>query len=136
MTDRTNVTVLSLSIGHAARRCGVTVRAIRLYHEHGLLELARDARGNRTLAQRSLHRLEFIAMGRHAGLSISRIHQLLVMGDDHGDEARSVAMIKECRRRLAEIEHDRNAIQAAISFASDTGATGRRRGALVTAPSP
>lgn len=134
MTGRANVTVLSsLSIAQTARQCGLTVRAIRYYQERGLVELGRDRLGNRTFNQRAVRRLEFIALARCIGLSLTRVFEILTLGDTRGEDVRDSAMLVECRRRLAEIEHDREMIEDAVRTLSDRATPRSPRSNFVSA---
>lgn len=71
-----------LRIGDAAQLLRVTPKAIRVYHEHGLLpEPDRDASGYRRYDERALVVLGRIARLRTAGMSLRAIRPLLVAND-------------------------------------------------------
>jgi DNA-binding transcriptional MerR regulator len=65
-------------IGEMAQQTGLTVRAIRLYEEEGLLRPSLHVRGaNRLYSGPDLERLKQIAGLRDVGFSIAEIHALL-----------------------------------------------------------
>jgi len=72
-----------LRIGDAAELLQITPKAIRVYHEHGLLpEPNRDASGYRRYDARTLVLLGRIARLRAAGLSLRAIRPLLAAKDE------------------------------------------------------
>ncbi len=102
-----------LRIGDAAELLQVTPKAIRVYHEHGLLpEPDRDASGYRRYDARTLVILGRIARLRSAGLSLRAIGPLLAA--NHDGEALRAALqdldesladeIEQLLRRRALIE--------------------------------
>ncbi|MFJ6078038.1 heavy metal-responsive transcriptional regulator [Pseudarthrobacter sp. NPDC092419] len=67
-----------MRIGEAAEAVGMTPKTLRFYEEQELLPPAqREANGYRLYGKDSLDRLDFIARGRAAGLSISQIRSIL-----------------------------------------------------------
>lgn len=65
-------------IGEMAQQTGLTVRAIRLYEEEGLLRPSLHVRGaNRLYSAADLERLKQIAGLRNVGFSIAEIRDLL-----------------------------------------------------------
>lgn len=72
-----------LTIGEAARLAGVTVRAVRHYHQRGLLaEPERDASGYRRYDADDVVTLIRIRTLGGAGVPLSRVHELLQADDD------------------------------------------------------
>ncbi len=66
------------SIGDAARRAGVTARAVRLYEAKGLLSgLDRSASGYRLLDDDDVETLMFIGRARSLGLSLGAIAEII-----------------------------------------------------------
>ena len=59
-----------------ARRFGVSVKALRVYEEAGLLKVARLDGGNRLFHENELHKLRLASDLREAGLSLSEIKSL------------------------------------------------------------
>ena len=66
-----------ISIGHAARLTGLTIRAIRFYEQRGLIEGQRDARDVRTYDAMDFERLARIAELRAIGVSLDDIAALI-----------------------------------------------------------
>ena len=67
-----------LTIGHLASYAGVTIRAVRHYHQIGLLpEPGRDASGYRTYDAAAVVRLIRIRTLAAAGVPLARVRQLL-----------------------------------------------------------
>lgn len=102
-----------LTIGQLAAYSGVTTRAVRHYHQIGLLpEPERDASGYRTYAAPAVVRLIRIRTLAEAGVPLARVQELLA-ADEEGF-AKAVAEIdhrlrgeikqlQEHRRRIAEL---------------------------------
>jgi DNA-binding transcriptional MerR regulator len=99
-----------LRIGDAAKLLQVTPKAIRVYHEHGLLpEPDRDASGYRRYDARTLVVLGRITRLRAAGLSLRAIRPLLAANDggaalraalQHLDESLTDEIEQRQRRRV------------------------------------
>jgi DNA-binding transcriptional MerR regulator len=102
-----------LTIGELATHVGVTVRAIRHYHQRGLLaEPVRDASGYRRYGLQAVVDLIRIKTLAAAGVPLSRIHQLLDAGPEEFAQAvadidhtleRRVGEIQQLRRELGEL---------------------------------
>jgi DNA-binding transcriptional MerR regulator len=102
-----------LTISQLAAYSGVTTRAVRHYHQIGLLpEPERDASGYRTYAAPAVVRLIRIRTLAEAGVPLARVQELLA-ADEHGF-SRAVAEIdrrlrgemkqlQEHRRRIAKL---------------------------------
>jgi DNA-binding transcriptional MerR regulator len=83
-----------LTIGQLAAYAGVTVRAVRHYHQIGLLpEPERDASGYRRYGARAVVSLIKIRILANAGVPLSRIGQML--------EADAPAFAEAVQRRPA-----------------------------------
>lgn len=77
-----------LRIGEAAALVGVTVKAIRVYHERGILpEAERDASGYRRYPPSALAALAGITRLRAVGLSLRQIEPLLRTGSGEALQA-------------------------------------------------
>lgn len=96
-----------LTIGQLAAYVGVTVRAVRHYHQRGLLaEPARDASGYRRYGAQAVLELIRIKILADAGVPLARIDELLHARPEH--LATSVAQIdKTLQRQIAELEDRR-----------------------------
>lgn len=67
-------------IGEAAKAAGMTPKALRFYEEQGLLPPSpRGPNGYRQYGDDSVARLDFIARGRAAGLSVAQIRKILAV---------------------------------------------------------
>jgi DNA-binding transcriptional MerR regulator len=85
-----------LTIGQLAAYSGVTTRAVRHYHQIGLLpEPERDASGYRTYAAPAVVRLIRIRTLAEAGVPLARVQELLA-----ADEEGFIRAVAEIDRRL------------------------------------
>jgi MerR family redox-sensitive transcriptional activator SoxR len=66
-----------LTIGEVARRCGLSVSAIRFYEEHRLIEPIRTGGGQRRFLRSDIRRLSFILIAQKLGLSLTEIEAAL-----------------------------------------------------------
>lgn len=102
-----------ISIGELARYAGVTVRAVRHYHQIGLLpEPERDRSGYRTYDAEAVVRLIRIRTLAEAGIPLARVRDLLDADPDTFAAAkaeidrqllRQVRTLQEHRRRIARL---------------------------------
>jgi DNA-binding transcriptional MerR regulator len=99
-----------LTIGQLAAYSGVTTRAVRHYHQIGLLpEPERDASGYRTYAAPDVVRLIRIRTLAEAGVPLARVEELLA-ADDEGF-GRAVAEIdRRLRAEIRELQEHRRRI--------------------------
>jgi DNA-binding transcriptional MerR regulator len=67
----------SLSAAECARRTGLTVRALRVYEHHGLIEPARSGKGWRCYGPKELQRLNVIVTLKAFGMTLAQIRTLL-----------------------------------------------------------
>jgi DNA-binding transcriptional MerR regulator len=87
-----------ISIGQLAGYAGVTIKAVRHYHERGLLaEPPRDASGYRRYSAEQAIELVKIKTLADAGVPLARIKDLLAVGPDEVAEA-----VADIDRKLAE----------------------------------
>ena len=103
-----------LTIGQLASYAGVTIRAVRHYHQVGLLpEPERDASGYRTYDAEAVVRLIRIRTLRDAGVPLTRVQELL----DADPETFAAAVVEIDRQLRADIrelqEHRRRIAQLA-----------------------
>jgi len=92
-----------VSIGEAARTCGVKVPTIRYYEQIGLLPAAPRTEGNRRRFDAGdLRRLAFIRHARALGFEIDAIRTLLTLQDNPHQSCGTADAI--ARARLAEVE--------------------------------
>ena len=96
------------SIGQLSQRFNTTRRALRHYESKGLLKPTRDG-PNRLYGQREFQRLAVIVKARQVGLGIDQIQTLLDAYDpDDRGEAQIVAALELVRRRLADLDQERD----------------------------
>ena len=99
-----------LTIGQLASYAGVTIRAVRHYHQVGLLpEPERNASGYRTYDADAVVRLIRIRTLAEAGVPLARVQELLTADTD--EFTRGVARIDgELRARIRELQEHRRRI--------------------------
>jgi DNA-binding transcriptional MerR regulator len=99
-----------LTIGQLAECAGVTIRAVRHYHERGLLpEPARDASGYRRYDAQAVVELIRIKILADGGVPLARIQELLDASPE--ELAAAVAQIDAAlQERVRELEHRRRRI--------------------------
>jgi DNA-binding transcriptional MerR regulator len=68
---------ISMGIAECARRTGLTVRALRVYERHGLIEPKRTGNGWRCYGPRELQRLNVIVTLKSFGMTLAQIRTLL-----------------------------------------------------------
>ena len=99
-----------LTIGHLASYAGVTVRAVRHYHQIGLLpEPERDASGYRTYDAAAVVRLIRIRTLAEAGVPLARIRQLLD-ADPDTFAAATTQIDRQLRTQIRELQEHRRRI--------------------------
>lgn len=67
----------TLSIGELARRSGISIRALRLYEEQGLLQPLRTQAGRRVYGAADIGRLQHVLLLKKAGCTLTQIRRLL-----------------------------------------------------------
>jgi len=102
-----------LTIGQLASYAGTTIRAVRHYHQVGLLpEPERDASGYRSYSVDAVVRLIRIRTLAEAGVPLARVHDLLAADpatfaeattDIDRDLRRQIRTLQEHRRRIAQL---------------------------------
>lgn len=106
---RTRGQPVALPIGHVAELTGLTIRAIRLYEEKGLLKPARDRNGMRWFDTATTSKIVFIAQAREAGFSLAQIKVLIECLGGSASASRS-ACERLVSRRLRALEAQRSAL--------------------------
>jgi DNA-binding transcriptional MerR regulator len=91
---------MNLSPTETARRFGVTIKALRLYEDRGLLTPLRSKSGWRTYGPEQIARLHQILALKQLGLSLASIGQLMASADtlDTVLSLQDQAMVQESRR--------------------------------------
>ena len=113
-------------IGEVASAAGMSSKTLRFYEEQGLLPPARrSANGYRQYSGDTLARLDFIARGRAAGLSLSQIRNILAVsepGDAPCAHVKDVlaGQLAELDLKIAEL----TALRAGVAASYDAVAAG------------
>jgi DNA-binding transcriptional MerR regulator len=104
----------SLSAAECARRTGLTVRALRVYEHHGLIEPARSGKGWRLYGPKELQRLNVIVTLKAFGMTLAQIRSLLKKNPP--PLARVLEMqLRACRARRDGAENALELVQAALA---------------------
>jgi MerR family transcriptional regulator, redox-sensitive transcriptional activator SoxR len=90
-----------MAIGELAARSGFQPSAIRYYESIGLLPPPARLGGRRRYDEAALQRLSVIAAGRHAGLALDEIRELLT-SDDRGRVSNRLQQL--ARKKLPQVE--------------------------------
>lgn len=114
--------VVHFTIGDLARQFGTTLRALRFYEDKGLLSPRREGM-TRLYSAADRDRLAVILKGKHLGFTLAEIRALVAAHDagapavdDVPAPATGLALSRErCLSQLAQLERQRNEIDAAIS---------------------
>ncbi|HEY1157752.1 MAG TPA: heavy metal-responsive transcriptional regulator [Arthrobacter sp.] len=113
-------------IGEAAKAAGMTPKTLRFYGEQGLLPAAgRGANGYRQYSEDSLARLDFIARGRAAGLSVNQIRTIIALREPETAPCAHVrevlaAQLDDLDRRIAGL----TAVRAGMAASYEAVAAG------------
>jgi MerR family redox-sensitive transcriptional activator SoxR len=91
-----------LTIGQVASRAGVKASAIRYYERIGLLPEPERVSGQRRYDERTVRRLEVIAVAKRAGLTLDDARVLLATEDDGTPAHERVREL--AARKLPEVE--------------------------------
>jgi MerR family transcriptional regulator, copper efflux regulator len=124
------MSVERLTVSEAAKRTGLSPRALRLYEARGLLpSVRRTEAGYRIYTDHDLQLLRFIRQSRAVGLRLAEIRQIIDLrrdGTPPGDEV--LALLQ---RRLREIDEKMSALQSlrhTLGEVMDVVRTNARRG--------
>jgi len=104
----------SYTIQRLAKEFGVTSRTLRFYEAKDLLHPTRRGM-NRVFGHRDRGRLKLILRGKRLGFSLAEIKEMLDLynlGD--GQIAQLRVTLEKSRRRIAELESQREDVDAAI----------------------
>ena len=125
-----------LTISQLAAYAGVTVRAVRHYHQIGLLpEPARDGSGYRTYDAADVVRLIRIRTLAEAGVPLARVQDLLDATPDGVRDGGRRRSTPSCARRIRELqEHRRRIARLAAGDSLAVAARGGRRTSTSCAP--
>ncbi|KAB2970854.1 MerR family DNA-binding transcriptional regulator [Streptomyces sp. SS1-1] len=100
MTGTTDTSERLIRIGEVAQGAGVSVRAVRYYEEQGLLAPERSPSGQRLYRQDAIAMVRFFQQMYAAGLTSSRITELLPCWKAGHTDADQRAMLRVERERI------------------------------------
>lgn len=103
------------SIAEAAEALDVTQRTLRFYEDKGLIAPQRVGT-MRVYSKREMGRMQLILRGKRLGFSIREIGEFLSLYDQDPDQkVQASVMLEATRHRLAELRHQREAIDQTIA---------------------
>jgi Cu(I)-responsive transcriptional regulator len=108
---------MTLNIGQAAARSGVSAKMVRHYEALGLLpRVARTEAGYRQYGDAEVHTLRFIRRARDLGFSMAEIGELLKLWQNRrrtSADVRNIAQrhVKDLERRIAEMDAMKRTLQ-------------------------
>jgi MerR family mercuric resistance operon transcriptional regulator len=118
----------SLTIGALARRARVGVETVRFYERRGLVRRpARPRAGYRAYPQEAVGRIRFIRNAQALGFTLQEVKELLALRPSAGTScaavrSRASAKVADGKRRLADLERIRKALEALIAVCPGRGA--------------
>ena len=100
-----------MSIGELARRTGLTVKAVRLYSDRGIVPAGRTAAGHRRYPPAAVARLALVRTLRELGLGLDAIHRIVTgrrrLGEVAAEQAAAldlqIAVLRTRRAVLAAV---------------------------------
>src|SRR5262245_58987301 len=104
-----------LTAAECAARTGLTVRALRVYEDYGLIAPKRTAGGWRWYGKAELVRLNTIGLLKTAGLTLAQIRQVTTLSE-RGPSLKHVLemQVDAWRQRKIEAEHGQTVTEAAL----------------------
>ncbi|WP_438295999.1 MerR family transcriptional regulator [Streptomyces sp. HUAS TT7] len=116
-----------MKIGEAARRSGVSPRALRYYEEEGLIESGRSSNGFRDYCPATIERVRVVRSLLDTGLSVRLVREVMPYLAQVSREGRVcpefLAEVREYRDRLAARIAQLSATQSALdAFLDENGA--------------
>jgi DNA-binding transcriptional MerR regulator len=120
----------AMTVGRAARRAGLTPKAVRLYESKGLLDPApRTDAGYRLYQDEDVEVLRFVRQARALGLNLAEIGEIIDL-QRHGAQpcGRVLGLVetrlKEVDQALRDLRALRRTLQRAREAATDSQARG------------
>jgi len=124
------VAVSAITVGEAARRAGVTPKAVRLYETKGILPPAqRTESGYRTYSERDVEVLRFVRRARALGLRLEEIGRILDLQRQGAQPCQTVVQlldrhVREIDRTMAELRALRKDLAGALNVAKSSAQRG------------
>ncbi len=112
----------TFTITQLCREFGATPRALRYYEEQGLLSPSREGQA-RIYTYRDRARLTLILRGKHVGLSLAEIRDILDLYERDDDlTAQNTQALGKFKERIKAFEEQRREIDQAIDVLHDASA--------------
>jgi DNA-binding transcriptional MerR regulator len=105
---------VACSIAEISRCYGLSLRAIRLYEDRGLVSVERDRLNRRRYGRAARERLAMIARLRLIGLGVAEIRALLEPGAASADTQRR-RIVEAAAARLARLQADADRARAVLA---------------------
>ena len=103
-----------IGIGEMARKYGVTLRALRLYEDKGLISPMRVGSA-RLYSRRDRARLKLILLGRKVGFTVRDLKQMVDLYDPVGSNTKQFRLVLDkSEKQLARLQKQRLVIDGAI----------------------
>jgi DNA-binding transcriptional MerR regulator len=104
-----------LSAADCASRTGLTVRALRVYEDCGLISPRRNAGGWRLYGPHDLIKLNTVVLLKTAGLSLEQIREVTCGGDSEPSLQQILgAQLRTWKRKRADAERGQGIVEAAL----------------------
>lgn len=114
-----------LTIGQVAKRAGVGVETVRFYERKGLVrQPERPEGGVRRYPAETVSRVRFVRHAKELGFSLREVAELLALRQTPSCEdvrARAEAKIADIDRKLAALEHMRDALEGLVAQCRASG---------------
>ena len=129
--------VPGITVGEAARRAGVSPKAVRLYETKGILPpVERTASGYRTYTEHDVEVLRFVRRARALGLRLEEIARILDLQRQGAQPCATVVQLleghlREIDRTMTELRALRKDLAAALNVAKSSA---QRGDAVVVCP--
>ena len=113
-----------LTVGQAARRAGLTAKAVRLYEARGLLPpTERTSSGYRCYTEHDIQLLRFIRQARDLGLSLAEIRTIIGLRRGETPPGREVITLLQAHldaidHKISSLQHLREAMTGVLHAAA------------------
>lgn len=109
-----------MRISQLAARSGIPATTLRYYEDTGLLPAGRTAAGYRVYSEDAVERLRFISAGKHLGLALADIRELMATWESGTCAQVKASLRPRITARLAQAAQRAAGIQAAIALLRGT----------------